>query len=226
MKYLYDIGLNSPQTQNQVLYNQVKFANSCNFNNIYVYAVPNNDLQDFVSPPQKELIIDSLDSIKTMTSNIVVVDPVYMDLDFYVTSPISSPSINDISLCTLQITQAPYSGRAATAILNDAVNVFKSFFNISTNVLGQTIDIYQITSQLLSIEGVQSVQTYRSDTNTSVNGVSLLVWNNLYPTQDLSVHSQNVALQYFQYPIFNNISNIASRIQVIQPTQIINPVDF
>jgi len=102
----------------------------------------------------------------------------------------------------------------------------KSFFNNSVNVLGQTIDIYKITAKLLAIDGVQSIQTYRSDTNTSVNGVSFLVWNELYPTQDVSVHSQNVTLQYFQYPVFNNIDNLASRIQVIQPTHTINPVDF
>jgi len=226
IRYLYDIGLNQPQIQNQVLLNQIKFANSCNFNNIYVYAVPNNYLQNYVSPPQKELIIDSLNSIKTMTSNIVVVDPVYMNLDFYTTSPISKPTTNDINSCILQITQSPTSGRAPTSILNDAVNVLKSFFNNSVNVLGQTIDIYKITAKLLAIDGVQSIQTYRSDTNTSVNGVSFLVWNELYPTQDVSVHSQNVTLQYFQYPVFNNIDNLASRIQVIQPTHTINPVDF
>ena len=88
------------------------------------------------------------------------------------------------------------------------------------------IDLYQITSQLLAINGVQSIQTYRSDTNTSVNGVSLIVWNDLYPTQDISVHAQNISLKYFQYPIFNNINNLASRIQFVQPIQTINPVDF
>ena len=226
IKYLYDIGLNQPQLQNQVLLNQIKFANSCNFNNIYVYAVPNNYLQDYISPPQKELIIDSLNSTKTMTSNVVIVDPVYMNLDFYITSPISNPSTIDVNNCTLHITQSPTSGRAASSIINDAINVFNSYFNTVYNKLGQMIDLYQITSQLLAINGVQSIQTYRSDTNTSVNGVSLIVWNDLYPTQDISVHAQNISLKYFQYPIFNNINNLASRIQVVQPIQTINPVDF
>ncbi len=226
IKYLYNIGLNQPQIQNQVLLNQIKFANSCNFNNIYVYAVSNNYLQDYISPPQKELIIDSLNSAKTMTSNIVIVDPVYMNLDFYITSPISSPSISDINLCKLQITQSPTSGRATSSIVNDVVSVFNSYFNTNTNKLGQIIDIYKLTSDVLAIDGVHSVKTHRSDTNTSINGISFLVWNDLYPTQDISVHSQNLDLQYFQYPIFNNISNLASRIEVIQPTQTINPVDF
>ena len=226
IKYLYDIGLNQPQIQNQVLLNQIKFSNSCNFNNIYVYAVPNNYLQDYISPPQKELIIDSLNSTKTMTSSIVVVDPVYMDLDFYIASPISSPSINDIDKCFLQITQSPTSGRATSSIINDAVSIFNSYFNTASNKLGQVIDVYQLTTKILAIDGVQAVNTYRSDTNTSINGISLLIWNDLYPTQDISVHSQNINLKYFQYPIFNNISKLASRIQVVQPVQTINPVDF
>ena len=226
LKYLYDIGLNQPQLQNQVLLNQIKFSSSCNFNNVYVYAVPNNSLQKYLSPPQKELIINGINSIKTITSNIVVIDPVYMNLDFFAPSPIASPAAKDVNLSTLQIIQSPTSGRASSGILNDVIKVFNNTFNINTSTLGQTIDIYQLTSELLNIDGVQAVQTYRSDTNTSVAGVSLLVWNQLYPEQDATVHSQNLNLEYFQYPIFNNISNLGSRIQVLQPIQNINPVDF
>jgi len=226
IKYLYNIGLNQPQLQNQVLLNQIKFSNSCNFNNIYVYAVPNNTLQDYVSPPQKELIINSLNETKTITSNIVVVDPVYMYLDFYSASPVTSPTIADINQNVLQIIQSETSGRSSYSIINDVISVIKKYFNNKINKLGQLIDVYQITSEVLSIDGVKSVRTYRKDTDTSVNGISFLLWNELYPEQDTSVHSQNINLEYFQYPVFSNIENLAPRIQVIQQNQIINPVDF
>ena len=40
MKYYFDMGITNPSLESRVLFNQVKFADSCNFNNIYIYAVP------------------------------------------------------------------------------------------------------------------------------------------------------------------------------------------
>jgi hypothetical protein len=226
LKYLYDIGLNSPQTQNQVLFNQVKFANSCNFNNVYVYAVPKNEEQDYLSAPQKELIINGLAGAKTLTSNVVITDPVYMYLDFYVKSPSTDPTINDLALNSLRVIKSKNTRRASSAIISDIKALFMNRFNHTVSKLGQVVDLYQLTSDIINIEGVQNIETYRSDTNTSVNGLSLVFWNNLYPTQDLAIHTQNITLGYFQYPVFNNIDNITSRIQVVEQSGSIKSVDF
>jgi hypothetical protein len=40
IRYLYNIGLKQPSLDSRVLYNQVNFADSCNFNNIYIYCIP------------------------------------------------------------------------------------------------------------------------------------------------------------------------------------------
>jgi len=40
MRYLYSIGLKAPNNDSRVLLNQVMFADSCDFNNIYIYLVP------------------------------------------------------------------------------------------------------------------------------------------------------------------------------------------
>jgi hypothetical protein len=226
MKYLYEIGLNSPQTQNQVLFNQVKFANSCNFNNVYVYVVPKNEQQDYLSAPQKELIANGLQAAKTLTSNIVITDPVYIYLDFYVKSTKTDPTIDDLSVNSLRIIKSKNTKRASSAILSDIKMLFNDRFNHTVSKLGQVVDLYQLTSDILNIEGVQNIQTYRSDTNTAVNGISLLFWNDLHPKQDISVHTQNITLGYYQYPVFNNIENITSKIQVIEQTGGIKSVDF
>ena len=226
MKYLYDIGLNSPQNQNQILFNQIKFANSCNFNNVYVYTVPKNEDQDYLSAPQKELIINGLAGAKTLTSNVVISDPVYMYLDFYVKSSFTNPTIGDLSLNSLRIIKSKNTRRASSAIVSDIKALFMSRFNHTVSKLGQVVDLYQLTSDILNIEGVQNVETYRSDTDTAVNGISLVFWNDLYPTQDIAVHTQNITLGYFQYPVFNNINDITSRIQVIEQSGSIKSVDF
>lgn len=226
LKYLYNIGLNSPQLQNQILFNQIKFANSCNFNNLYVYAVPKNETQDFLSPPQKELILDGLSQNKTITSKIVIADPVYMNFDFYVKSPISDVTINDVNLNKLRIIKDRNSKRASSAILADIKVLFSDTFNHKVSKLGQVIDLYQLTSEILNLDGVENVQTYRSDTNTTVNGISILMWNDLYPYQDANVYSQNTTLEYFQYPVFNNIENISSRIEVVEQSGFVKSVEF
>jgi len=226
LKYLYNIGLNEPQLQNQILFNQIKFANSCNFNNLYVYTVPKNETQDYLSPPQKELILNGLSQNKTITSKIVISDPVYMMFDFYIKSPISDPTPNDVYLNKLRIIKDKNSKRASSSILADVKNLFTSMFNHKVSKLGQIIDLYQITSDILSIDGVENVQTYRSDTNTTENGISILMWNDLYPYQDSQVYSQNITLEYFQYPVFNNINNIVSRIEVVEQNGYIKAVEF
>jgi hypothetical protein len=226
IKYLYNIGLNSPQTQTQILYNQIKFANSCNFNNIYVYTTPNNYLQDYLLPPQKELILNDLKNTKTITTNIVMMDPVYMYLDFYTRSPITDPTIDDLSKSVLRIIKSPTTKRSSAAILTDVKTIFNSYFNNTVNRLDQLIDLYQIASDILSLDGVKNIQTYRYDTDTSIKGISVLMWNNLYPYQDATVHTQNINLEYFQYPVFNNIENITSRIEVVDVNGSVKPVDF
>jgi hypothetical protein len=226
LRYLYEIGLKDPQLQNQILFNQVKFANSCNFNNLYVYAVPKNETQDFLSPPQKELILNGTEESKTITSKIIISDPVYMNFDFYIKSPISDATIDDLSLNKLRIIKEKNTRRASSAIVADIKNLFLSKFNHSVSRLGQVIDLYQLTSEILNLDGVENVETYRSDTNTSANGISILMWNDLYPYQDAKVYSQNLTLEYFQYPIFNNINDITSRIEVVEQSGFIKAVEF
>ena len=66
LRYLYDIGLNKANQDSRVLYNQVAFANACNFNNVYVYVLPRatkNSLTsnlNYLTPSQKSLITSSM----------------------------------------------------------------------------------------------------------------------------------------------------------------------
>ena len=226
LKYLYDIGLNYPQLDGRVLYNQVQFANSCNFNNIYVYLVPLNATQQYVNAAQKELILNDLQGGKVLTSQVVPIDPVYMDIDFYVKSPLSEVNINDISKCKLLIRKSSNTRRASSGILNNVIKIINSYFNNTTSTLGQIIDINQLSTNLANVDGIESFQTYRSDTDTYVNGLSLIIWNETYPNLDAKVTAQNVQLQYFQYPKFNNITNLISRIEIIEPSGVIQVTDY
>jgi hypothetical protein len=226
LKYLYNIGLNSPQLENRILINQVNFANSCNFNNLYLYLVPSSNSQDYITTSQKEIILNSLNSIKTISSKIVTMDPVYIYMDFYIKADGITPSPNDLGNCKLVITKNSNVGRADSSILSDIQNIFTNTFDRNVNTLGQLIDIYQLNTSILNVAGVQRVQTYRSDTDTYVEGVSLLFWNYNYPENDSNVYTQNINLDYFQYPVFNNVSNITSRIKIVETTGSIIASEF
>lgn len=218
IKYLYDIGIKSPQLDNTVLYNQIKFANSCNFNNVYLYLAPSNDYQKYVTPAQKEFILNDLESQKMMTANVVPMDPVYMLFDFYTSNQSNTPTVADAKNCILLVDKTPGTRQSDSGIINSIIEVFQNAFSNKNVGFGKSININQIASDILSLNGVQSIKTYRTDTGVSVNGLSFLIWNYVYPTLDLTIQSHNIPLGYFQYPIFNNISNLVNKIKVVDPT--------
>jgi hypothetical protein len=226
IKYLYDIGINSPQLDNRILFNQVKFSTSCNFNNVYAYVVPLNLTQRYITAAQKELVLNELESKKVLTSEIIPIDPVYIDLDFYVKSPNTNPNINDINNSKLIIYKTTNTRRASSGILNDVINLIKTTFDKTNLSLGYLVDINQLATDIVNIDGVDKIKTYRSDENIYVDGLSLIAWNETYPNLDIDVYSQNLQLQYFQYPVFNNINNLISRINIIEPTGVIQITDF
>ena len=223
IKYLYDIGIDSPQLDNNILYSQIKFANSCNFNNIYIYLVPSSSSQIYVSSAQKEFIVAELHDKKVLTSEVVLIDPVYMYLDFYAKSPSSEPTINDINNSQLLIYKQANSRRSDAGIQSDIIAVIQNTFNNKTSTLGQMIDLHKLNNDILNVEGVDHIQTYRSDTDSYAEGVSLLLWNYSYPKLDALVTSQNIQLQYFQFPVFNNINNLTNRIKIVNTNGAIQP---
>ena len=226
VKYLYDIGIKSPQLDSTILYNQIKFSNSCNFNNVYAYLVPSNGTQLYTSSAQKEIVINDIESQKTLTIELVPMDAVNMSFDFYVKSPNSNPSINDLNYNSLVIYKKSNSRQSSTGIINNIIQILTNAFSKTNIKLGQLVNISQIASDIVNLNGVDKIQTYRSDTDTYIDGLSFLVWNNSYPNLDVNIHSHNLQLQYFQYPILNDISNLVNRIKIIEPTGIIQVTDY
>jgi len=226
IKYLYDIGIKYPQLENRILFNQIKFSNSCNFNNIYVYITPLNSTQKYINSAQKEILINDLQDNKILTSQIVPIDPVYMNLDFCVKNSNLDVNVNDINNCKLVIYKKSNTRRASSGIVSDVISIIEKTFSKENVTFGQNIDINQLSTNITNIDGIDSIKTYRSDTDTYSDGISLLIWNDAYPLLDANVYTQNYQLKYFQYPMFNNIENLVSRINVIEPNGLIQITDF
>lgn len=221
MKYLYNIGLKDPQKETNILFNQVKFSNACNFNNIYFCGVPkvSPTSQAFLNPPQKEIIINSVEKWKTITTDIVPIDPVYMMFDFFVPPRAGTQiSLNDLSPTVLRIYKSINSTSSDSQIISQVKAIIEKQFSHENTRLGQFIDINKMTAEILALDDVENVDTYNSRTRVATDGITLLGWNYYYPDNDRKIYTQNVLLEEFKYPIFNNLANIQSQIQIYRET--------
>jgi hypothetical protein len=230
LKYFYDIGITDPARTERALFNQVQYADSCNFNNVYLLVVPRSVTSnlDYLVPAQKELINSSLANSKMTTTETVFIDPVYKAVSFGISSSLSTVDpIIDESKCYLEIIKRTSSRRDNQSIINDVVNVISTYFNRKTLKLGQTIDVRSLTQQILDIDGVDTFYTRRTDDPTlKAQGLSLFFWNPIYPTNDKTVTTNNIPLKYFEYPFFNNLSTIASKITVTAVTTVFETIEY
>lgn len=229
MKYFYDIGITSPYLTDRALFNQVLYADSCSFNNVYIIVVPRataNNNYNYLSPAQKELITSSIMSTKMATTETTFIDPIYKAVSFGVSAATGVIDAIDSDLCTLVVKKTPNIRVNDDMIVNEIVNIFAKYFNRVTTKLGQGINTRDISQSIHDIPGVESIKTMRTDTGDSIDDLSLAVWNPAYPENDITVTRNNVNLQYFEYPYFYDISNLHTKIKVVSTFGSYEPTEY
>ena len=227
LKYFQDnLKLTTANKDARVLFNQVNFATSCNFNNIYMYLVPSiGALNDdgsfaFVSPAQKQNMINQVSKNNPLTSNIIAMDPMYMAFAIGVGLP-NDDIMNDVEFTTqtiddiisetqLVITKYKDSRKNPELIKSEISDLITDLFN--NNTLQQTIQLSTIVNYILSIEGVKNVNTVRN--GVSINGINVLYWNPVYNGIDVRSTSNDISLQYFQFPYLYNKDSLINQIIV------------
>ena len=227
MKYYFDLGIQNPNLESRVLFNQVKFADSCNFNNIYVYATPKleklnslNTRSNYLNSAQKAIIINDTNSTKLATAEIVFNDPVYIqfDLGFRINLDPITPEISDY--CFLEITRELTSKRNPEAIRKQVAEIFQNYFSTTNDNLGKLISLTEISNQINEIDGVVDIKTvYIKESETySTQGISFIAFNPVYPTADIQLIAQDTQLPFFKFPYLNNLSNFIDRVRVVTPS--------
>lgn len=234
VRYLYNLGLKAPNNDSRVLYNQVTFADSCDFNNLYVYAVPklqNDNIfsttlrNNYLNTGIKDKIINELQNIKTATTEIVMMDPVYIAVTLGVasTEEISNqeltPEITDET--TLIIGRLPGSRFSENEIKSQINNILTDYFSVENCKLGQLIDITFLAASILGIEGVSSLKTQRNVNGQQIirSGLSLLAFNPVYSNsyEDINIYSQNVNLPRFKIPFLYKPDTLFEKINIVTP---------
>ena len=228
LKYLYDIGLTNPGQDYRVLYNQMAFADACNFNNVYVYVLPKatklitNNYVNYLTPSQKQLIVSSVNDKKTLTSEIVIMDPVYKAITIGLGKDSVDPT--DITNSKLVVTLQRDSKIPPSVIKDQIQSIFESYFSPINITLGFTVNLTDITGSILALDGVKQITTTNQDQST--NGLSLIVFNPSYPQNDIISTTKNFTVKTFETVYLNDIEELMTRVvvelEVTRNTSIIN----
>ena len=204
----------------RTLYNQVLFSDSCDFNNIYIYAVPKIEQisstisrTNYLSPSQKAAITISLDEVKTITSEVVVLDPVYVSVDIGVFNSVDEEiSTSIVPVTKLQIVRDTSSTRSLDSIQNAANSIIGNYFKKFNDTF---INVTQIANDIMNIEGVDKIYTVRTDINIRTEGINFIIWNPIFPENDIVSTGTNIPIPYYKYPYLNDPITFLNKIEVI-----------
>jgi len=186
---------------------------------VYVIVVPKSNafVPNYILPAQKQLISSSINSSKVATTETVFIDPVYKAISIGLASAPDQINLpTDENLCVLNVHKKTNSLRSNQAIVGDIVNVFTTYFNTSAVRLGQIIDVRNLTQQIYAVDGVQTFYTSRTDNpDIYIEGLSLFAWNPIYPSLDATFTTNNISLNYYEFPYYDNINNLGNQINII-----------
>ncbi len=218
LNYFLNIGLNKPNDDSRVLFNQVNFNSINQANNIYLFLVSKfnnvdeNDNLNYVSTSQKTSIINMFREQQQANINIVPVDPVYTSFSLGARSAETeklTTEIKDESF--LVIKRNILSNSSIQAIKERINNIFINYFNDLN--LGDLVSLKELSNQIFNIGGIEDIKTRRiknNDTLSEIDGLSLLVFNPIYPDNDIKILSNDLKLPFFKYPYLSGKSILSN----------------
>ena len=218
LKYFYDIGLDSPQEDNRILLSQVNFQTACNFNNVYCVILPkvntiiNGTTPNYLNNSLKQQMVESVRHYKGLAHNFVTIDPIYKAITFGCYK-INTQSFNQNQLLNkLILVRDSLSKYSYTYIKNYCISIFKDYFdNLS---MGDSVDLSELTKQLLSIPGVENFYISTNDGLYTESKLTFFVWNPLYKDTDNTLTQQLIVTESFTYCYFYDLDNIGNLIVV------------
>ena len=218
LNYFLNIGLNKPNDDSRVLFNQVNFNSINQINNVYLFLVSKfnnvdeNDNLNFVSTSQKSSIINSFKEQQQANINIVPVDPVYTSFSLGARSGENEIITKDITDESFLIIKRNVLSNSSTEATKERINnIFINYFDALN--LGDLVSLKDISNQIFNIGGIEDIRTRRVTNNVQVNeveGISLVVYNPIYPDNDIQIIGSDLKLPFFKYPYLSNKSILSN----------------
>ena len=219
LNYFLNIGLNKPNDDGRVLFNQVNFNSINQANNVYLFLVSKfnnvdvNDNLNYVSTSQKSSIVNSFQDQQQANVNIVPVDPVYTSFSLGVRTGEPSETITkDISEESFLVIKRDVLSNTSTQALKERINnIFVNYFEALN--LGDLVSLKELSNQIFSVGGVDDIRTRRITNKVTVNeveGINLIVYNPIYPQNDIELISSDLLLPFFKYPYLKGKSILSN----------------
>jgi len=219
MKKIYDYGILDPSRESRILFNQINFADACNFNNAYIIAVPRQVTgslyTSYLTTSQKRLILNTINNSKTKIHTVepVIMDPIYMAFDVGIPLYGNQISMADLGTAELVIQKDPNLRVNNASIVENVAEIIAEYFARNNMSLGKSIDLYEINNQILGVPGVLSFRTQRIDTPTiSIEGLGLVSYSPVYGLPSFISARSNLSFFEFGYLV----PNITSKIRVLE----------
>lgn len=220
LRYLHSVGLKKPSSDTRMALNQFTFADACNFNNVYIFAVPkiSNKTRNYNYIPNdlKSMMLKDMNVYKTLTCEPVVVDPVYMGFGIGINENGTTPSPDDANESYLVIEKSISSIRSTSDIKQEVIDIINDFFSTKNNQLGEVLSITKLSQRLYEVEGVASISTQRKNRNgtvTTVPGISFVIFNETYPEIGYCT-SVDYQLEPFMFPYYSNKDGLVDHIKM------------
>jgi hypothetical protein len=189
MRRMYEYGVMDPSRESRVLFNQVHFADSCNFNNAYIFVVPrqlnNSSYNSYLTTAQKQLILNTIANSKAKVHTVepVMMDPIYIAFDLGVSLSEANVQPTDAGNAEIIISKDRFSRVDNSSIINRINGIVSDYFARKNMMLGSSIDILELNRQILAIDGVSSFRTRRIDNaDIFVEGLSFISYSEVYGT--------------------------------------------
>jgi len=220
LKYINDdLGLTDFTEDTNALFNQYFYADSADSNNIYLSIVPKLRKEksivtrsNYLPPSLKEKIQLEIENYKLLNSEISFIDPVYLNIDLSVKASGEPNHVYYKDNTELHIR------REARTLINEADLKSKVFNIISTYIkklkLGGTINVRDLNNDIEGIKGLVDFSTVRTDTNVSIPGLSLCVYNPIYNGKDIKYTDTILKLKPYQIPYIENEITLKNKIKI------------
>ncbi len=220
-----ELGLTDYSQDTNALFNQYFFADSSDANNIYLTIVPNLrknksviTRSNYLSNALKEKIRNEIADYKLLNSEIAFIDPVYLNLD------LSLRFSGEVNRLRYKDSTQLVITKQARALINEDDLKSKVYNIITTYInnlkLGDTIDVRFLNNEIEKIQGIESIETLRTDLNRGTPGLSFCVFNPIYNGKDKKVFDTRCKLKPYQIPYIE--SPVAFKDKIVIKSQVTN----
>lgn len=221
LRWLYNSGSELQGDPSYYLSNDLKsrygyeFSDSCDFNNIYAWIQMKTGF-----PIPKVNILRKIQSQKTITGEVIVLDPIVQS--FIPCAKDNGYSVNNWDPNFenyIEIELTPTTLEAPQRIKNIVNSLILSYFRPENQSLGAVVNLDELLSIILGQDGVKRVRTvYKSSTTNETlfyNGLKFARWT---PTillgSDKELVSGSVKIEDFMFPRLVE-TTLTNRIKVI-----------